>query len=157
MQAQPDIALLTPEQIALDVQKITAQVEAACATQNWSIDYRTCIAAASEAYTIGVECARFGPPENAPPPTSPPRPTYSGNDFSCASVGKHVVPLMQLDQPALDKLDPEARKQRVAANERARITMPDQVEAACDQDAWSEPRRRCMLAATTISDLGKCH
>lgn len=156
MQAQPDIALLAPEQVALDIQKISAQVETACATQNWSVDYRTCIAAASEAYTVGVECARFGPPENAPPATSPPRAKYTGTDISCASVGAHVAPLMQPDQAALDKLDPEARRQRVEAIERARITMPDQIEAACDQGAWSELRRRCVLAATTVSDVETC-
>ncbi|MDQ3364477.1 MAG: sigma-70 family RNA polymerase sigma factor [Myxococcota bacterium] len=156
VQAQPDIAHLTPEQIALDIQKLTAQVETACATQHWSIEYRTCIAAASEAYTVGVDCARFGPPENAPPATVQPQPRYTGTDFSCAAVGKHVVPLMQPDQAVLDKLDPDARKQRVAAIERARIVMPDQVEAACDQDSWSEARRRCMLAATVMSELADC-
>ncbi len=156
MQAQPDLAHLTPEQITRDMQTLTAQVETACRTQSWSIDYRSCIAAASEAYSIGVECARFGPPENAPPATSQPRPRYSGTDISCASVGKHVEPLMQPDPAVLARLEPEARKQRIAAIERARVTMPDQVEAVCDQDTWSEARRRCVLAATTIGDVEKC-
>lgn len=156
MQAQPDIAHLSPEQIALDIQKITAQVESACETQNWSVDYRACIAAATEAYTIGVECARFGPAESAPPATAQPQPKYTGTDISCASVGKHAVPLMQPDQAALEKLDPKAREQMVAAFERARITMPDQVEAACDQGRWSEARRRCTLAATTMSEFAGC-
>ena len=76
--------------------------------------------------------------------------------MSCASVGKYVVSLMQPDPATLEKLGPEARKRRVDAIERARSTVPDQLEAACDQGAWSEPRRRCMLGATTMSDVENC-
>ncbi|MDB5557066.1 MAG: sigM [Rhizobium sp.] len=157
MQAQPDIAQLTPEQIELDIQKISSQVDEACSTQNWSMDYRACIAAASETFTIGVECARFAPPDGIrPPTTAQPQAPYTGNDMSCAAVGNHVVSLMQPDPATLENLDPEARQRRVDAIKRARSTMPDQVEAACDQGAWSEARRRCMLGATTMSDADKC-
>jgi len=56
----------------------------------------------------------------------------------------------------LENLDPEARKRRGDAIERARSTMPDQIEAACDQGAWPEAHRRCILAATTMSDVDTC-
>ena len=122
MRAQPDISRLTPEQIELDIQKIRSQVDEACSTQNWSIDYRTCITTASETYTIGVECARFAPPDGIrPPSTGQPQLPYTGNDVSCASVGIHVVSLMQPDPATLEKLDPEARKRRLDAIERSRV------------------------------------
>jgi hypothetical protein len=63
---------------------------------------------------------------------------------------------MQPDPATLAKLDPDARKQRLDAIERARVTMPDQLEVACDQDSWSELRRRCALGATTMNEVAKC-
>ena len=63
---------------------------------------------------------------------------------------------MQPDPAELAKLEPDARNQRLAAIELARVTMPEQLEAACDQDRWSELRRRCALAATTIDDVASC-
>jgi RNA polymerase sigma factor (sigma-70 family) len=147
MQAQPDLAEIPPSQLELDIRVLTEQMEAACTKQNWSTEYRACIAAATETFTVGIECARFAPSDVPRAATTRPQPPYAGDDVGCASVARHVVTLFQPDPQTLEKRD---------AIERARITMPEQVEAACDQNGWSELRRRCVLAATTIRDVETC-
>lgn len=158
---------MTADQLAQLAKPITDHVEGACTSMHWSAAYIACVGKADSMFGIAVGCKDLQPAAMShDQPAEPgftsigesaaPIAPYTGTDLTCRSVAKHLVLFSMPDHAELAKLPPEKRVHIETAIGNMQKTMPDQIEGSCEQGAWTEAKRRCLLAATTMDTAHKC-
>jgi hypothetical protein len=99
-----------------------------CETEGWSLEQRACVIAANDLLNAHL-CAHA---KESPPTEIPPA-------LACSAIASHVVPVVQAAGIYADVPDLGA-----------------QVEAACDDGAWSLALRQCFVAAQAVDELHGC-
>ena len=156
----PADATMEPRFVDVANHPFVEHIEATCAKHHWTAEHMACLMAADDIASAGINCTiDLGEPGEAQDgfvviPTKATIAPGSPDDVSCAAVGKHLT---QLTQPDLDSVDPAKREHLAPALAKAQAAMPSQVEAACEQAAWPEAQRRCMVAVTSSDGLAACH
>jgi RNA polymerase sigma factor (sigma-70 family) len=144
------------------------QLEAWCEQNHWSQEYMACVLGSSDAYSQILDCSSYEPHETAmDPDAQQPAGTFviesltdpipATNDTSCAGVARHMADLTTRPDPAfLAKVPADHRDGIVKALAAAHDRSVTQAEKGCTDTAWTEARRRCIAAATTMLDMAKC-
>jgi hypothetical protein len=104
-----------------------------------------------------VPTSEGGEPPAAPPapPVTLPPPASAGGD--CAAVARRVgaIARAQIDAQ-LAGLDEETRRATAEMVEGMVAELPAQVQAACEQQAWPQELRDCVLTASDVDALQGC-
>lgn len=141
--------------------------EQICLDQHWSKDYMACVLGSSDSYSTMLDCAEYATAdmgfdgsakqpegtfviENRKDPIAP------TTDTSCAGVAKHMAALTEPDPAAIAALPADKRDAILQGIAAARRTVPAQMEKGCTDAGWTDTRRACIAAATTMMDMAKC-
>ena len=114
-------------------EKCAAHYTAACESEGWSEERRSCTLAAADLINAHLCAGSAGTAPAADAPTSIPA------HLACAVLGTHVATTAQAAGFHSDVAD-----------------LHEQIEAACELGKWSIELRQCFATATTIDALQAC-
>jgi RNA polymerase sigma factor (sigma-70 family) len=156
-EAEPD-ALHAPAEVREhEITDASDHLEPHCIAGHWSAAQIACAVGANDLPSIlGCNIPRDPPlPGDSQIATSTVAPA-SLDDRSCHAVGVHLAAIARPDPAALAALPSDKRASIEAGLARANVAMPERVEASCEQNAWTEPQRTCLLQSTTEEELRRC-
>jgi RNA polymerase sigma factor (sigma-70 family) len=140
---------------------VKTHFEQACA-QGWSPEYIACAKAANDPFSMHFDCKKFAPADhptlekNAFFITQDRNATFPAEkDNDCASVARHLA-AMHMPNADSHEIPAEVRGHLTEGFEKGRVAIAEMVEAGCSSQPWSEQRRTCVAAATTVAALEAC-
>jgi hypothetical protein len=132
---------------------VKAQIAQACASSDWSAEFKQCILAATSEDELRA-CEKFAPAAATPPAVAiPPDPktkpaAAEGGGPPCAEVVDHVIEVALGDTSL-----PEAQREQMKA------VLPQQKQLmleVCDKTPWPAALRTCLLQAKNATELQGC-
>jgi len=146
--------------------------EDGCVAGHWTQGYMSCVLGAPDTYSMMLDCAPYMTPEMEQEPLASAIGSGDGSstfvlmprtdhvapvtDTSCASIARHAADMIAPDPASLANVPADHRQAVADGIARASAEMPAQMEKACVDTAWTDARRACIAAATSVDEMSRC-